>query len=112
MAHQTIICPHCRAKKSMYSRGSVAISNVSAHFFFVCENCDLPVVLYVVAEKPKWEFRRVGDLHCSEQSFEQCGWRVVDSWPKPQFQKGIAPQGVPENIAALLEQCHEVATKG
>ena len=112
MVEQTVNCPHCRVKKSMTSRNSVDVSNTSGHFMFVCENCDMPVVFFVEADKPRPEYRRIGDLDHAYQSFEKCGWRILDSWPKQHYRKVEALHGVPDHIGALFEQCQEVALKG
>lgn len=112
MAEHRMICPHCRVTKWMHARAGADISNQSGYFLAICENCQGPVVLLVEAHRPKWEFRRIGDLQSADCSFEQCGWRVQDSWPKPEFRTGTAPQGVPEQIGALLEHSHEAAAKG
>lgn len=112
MARQLIICPHCRAKKTLSPSASAEISNTAAYVLFMCDNCDLPVVLLVAANRPRLEYRRFRDAYYEDQSFEKSGWQVIDSWPKPQFRKGTAPKGLPEGIELLLEQSHEAGSKG
>jgi hypothetical protein len=112
MAQHFMICPHCRADKWMDPSSYAEISSTSAHFFAVCEYCDGPVALLVKADRPKSEYRSLRNVHCVDISVEECGWRVVDSWPKPQFRNGSAPQGLPEHIKVLLEHSHEAARKG
>lgn len=112
MALQLISCPHCRMDREMESEAHAPFGTDRSYFLFVCPSCNKPVVLLAQADNPPYEYRRSYDVEVASQSFKKCGWSVVDTWPKAQFRKETAPDGVPEPIGTLFEQSQEAASGG
>jgi hypothetical protein len=112
MARQTLDCPHCRMKNPMRSGGYTYLSRIRSYFWFVCPVCTLPLALLAEADKPPHDFRDSSNVNCEALTFKECGWRVLGSWPKPQYQKVEPPRGVPEEIGKLFAQSQEVALNG
>ena len=112
MVQQTMMCPHCRANKSMSARDMIYISNEAGHFTFLCENCEKPLIVFAKAEMRNSKYLGIRDVKQADESFQKCGWRVVDTWPKPAFRTEKAPAGVPDNIATLFEHSQDAASRG
>ena len=105
-------CPHCRARKWMDPSAEAHVSMKISYLLAVCQNCNGPVVLLVEADRPKPDYRWAHQLLCADRTIDECGWRVRDYWPKPSFNRGLTPPGVPESIGTVLEHSHEAAEKG
>lgn len=112
MVLERIRCPHCHVTRDMDSEGYAAADGHWGHFLFLCPQCFMPVVLCALAHSPKPEFKKIFEVSKAYQSFEKCGWRIVDSWPKPLFRPEQVPVGVPEPIAALFENSRNAARAG
>jgi hypothetical protein len=61
---------------------------------------------------PRFGFEHIDDVRFADRSVEQCGWRVVGSWPKAQFREVVMPDGLPEPIEDLLEHSQKAASRG
>jgi len=112
MAHELMICPHCRIRREMSSTDYWYLSDVVGHFYFVCPSCDMPITVMAGVKNPKSGCMKPNDVKVSSRSFAKCGWAVLETWPQPRLQRTESLRGVPEAIEALFEQSVEVAQKG
>jgi hypothetical protein len=112
MATQKIDCPHCRQDRLMESAGYSYLTSDSAYFWFICPSCKKPIAVLAEADNPSSsDYKQSSYVNQDSLSFRKCGWKVIDTWPKPAFSRGECPAGVPENIGAMFEQCQEVASR-
>ena len=69
-------------------------------------------MVFAALETRNSRYPRIYDVQHADESFKKCGWRVVDTWPKPEFRTEEAPAGVPDNIATLFEHSQDAASRG
>ena len=112
MALEEINCPHCRQDRTMESTEWTPLTSDGAYFLFVCPSCSKPVVVLAEDEKRDIDYNYGSQVCQASLSFRRCGWKVIDTWPKAEFRRGDSPDGVPETIGAMFNQCQDVASRG
>lgn len=112
MALETLCCPHCLVKSLMETQAHATAWRDNDYFLFVCPKCRAPVVVHAELTQKLYDFREGREVDSAEQTFAKCGWRMVDSWPKPHYREVEAPGGVPNDIGALFAHAQEAALRG
>lgn len=112
MAVQTILCPHCRAKKSLSSCAHQEIARNQGYLFYICDFCHRPIIHLIQQHKASVDYRSVWDVQCANVSVEKCDWQVLDSWPKPEFHQEEVPGGLPDSIKNMFVHSQRAALSG